>query len=108
MFLVPKLVETKADKFPNSALLHRFLPRNLVRVVAMLLVMLWWGELVGGAVDSHEVQWSFVLMSVPGLFLGVADWFGRDGEEWPSTVASRVLGVATLVLGIALVRGWLP
>jgi hypothetical protein len=108
MFLVPKLVETKADMFPNSALLHRFLPRNLVRVVAMLLVMIWWGQLVGGAVDSHEVQWSFVLMSVPGLLLGVADWFGRDGEEWPSTVASRVLGVATLVLGIALVRGWLP
>jgi hypothetical protein len=108
MFLVPKLVETKAVVFPNSAQLHRFLPRNLVRVVVMLLVMIWWAQLVGGAVDSHEVQWSFVLMSVPGLFLGVADWFGREGDEWPSTTASRVLGIATLALGIALVRGWLP
>ena len=108
MFLVPKLVETRADSFPNVPALFRYLPRNLPRIVVMLLVMLWWGQLVDGAVDSHDVQWAFVLMGVPGLAVGIADWFGREGEEWPSTAASRVLGAATLVLGIALVRGWLP
>ena len=108
MFLVPKLIETQADRFPNSPVLHRMLPRNLVRIVVMLFVMLWWGLLVDGAVSSNDVQWAFVLMSIPGLCLGVADWFARDGEEWPSTVLSRLLGAVTLVVGVALVRGWLP
>lgn len=108
MFLVPKIVEHRADGFPNNASLHRWLPRNLVRIVSMLLVMLWWGLLVDGAVTVHTVQWAFVLMSVPGLALGIADWFAREGGEWRSTPLSRVLGVATLVLGVVLVRGWWP
>jgi hypothetical protein len=47
-------------------------------------------------------------MGIPGLALGVVDWFAREGEEWPSTVVSRVLGAVTLLVGVALVRGWLP
>ena len=108
MFLVPKLIEHRADGFTNNAPLHRWLPRNLVRIVSMLLVMLWWGLLVDGAVTVNTVQWAFVLMSVPGLALGIADWFAREGGEWRSTPLSRVLGVATLVLGVVLVRGWWP
>jgi len=108
MFLVPKLVEHRADGFPNNAVLHRWLPRNLVRIVVMLLVMLWWGLLVEGSVTSNTVQWAFVLMSVPGLVLGVVDWFAREGGDWTSTRTSRVLGALTLLLGVVLVRGWWP
>ena len=108
MFLVPKLVDHRADVFPNSETLHRFVPRNLPRIVAMLLVMLWWGLLVDGSVSTNTVQWAFVLMAVPGLVLGTVDWFAREGGEWPSTRLSRMLGVATLVLGVVLVRGWWP
>ena len=108
MFLLPKIVETRTDSFPNLPTVHRFVPRNLVRIVAMLFVMLWWGLLVDGAVDANEIQWAFVLMGIPGLALGVVDWFAREGDEWPSTFLSRVLGVATLAVGVALVRGWLP
>lgn len=107
MFLVPKLIDPIADRFPNNDALYRYMPRNLVRIVAMLLVMLWWGLWVGDVVDVNEVQWAFVLMGFPGLAVGVADWFGRDGKDWPSTLGSRITGVATLVLGIALVRGWI-
>lgn len=108
MFLVPKIVENHAEGLPNSELLHRWVSRNLLRTVAMLLVMLWWGLLVDGVVDTNTVQWAFVLMGIPGLALGVVDWFARDGRKWPSTPLSRILGVATLVLGVALVRGWWP
>jgi len=108
MFLLPKIVETRVDSFPNLPRVHRIVPRNLVRIVAMLFVMLWWGLLVDGAVDANEIQWAFVLMGIPGLALGVVDWFAREGEEWPSTFLSRVLGVVTLLVGVALVRGWLP
>jgi hypothetical protein len=107
MFLVPKLVEPLAPAFPNSVFLHRLLPRNLVRVVFMLLVMTWWGLWVTGVVESNEIRWAFVLMGIPGVALGAADWFGREGGVWRSTTVSRVLGIAALVLGVALVRGWL-
>jgi len=46
-------------------------------------------------------------MGIPGLAVGVADWFGREVDDWPSTATSRILGVLTLLLGVALVRGWL-
>lgn len=57
----------------------------------MLLIMLWWGLWVGEVVDANEVQWAFVLMGVPGLAVGAADWFGREGDNWPSTATSRIL-----------------
>ena len=107
MYLVPKVVEPYVEHFPNIPRLYRLLPRNLVRIVVMLFVMLWWGLLVSSQVRSNEVQWAFVLMSVPGLALGVADWFGREGEPWKSTSLSRILGVVTLIVGIAMVRGWI-
>jgi hypothetical protein len=107
MFLVPKLMDPLTSRLPSSPRLYRLVPRNLVRIVAMLLVMHWWGEWVLRTVDSNEVQWAFVLMSIPGLGLGIVDWFARDGAKWKSTPASRVLGLAVLLLGIAIVRGFI-
>ncbi len=107
MFIVPKILEPLAGRLPNLPTLYGFLPRGLLRIVMMLFVMLWWGSLVVGAVESNEIQWAFVLMSIPGIVLGVADWFAREGREWPSTVLSRALGTVVLVLGLALVRGWI-
>ena len=107
MFLVPKLADPLTSRLPNSPKLYRLMPRNLVRIVAMLLVMHWWGGWMLRTVDTNEVQWAFVLMSVPGLGLGIVDSFARDGARWKSTPASRVLGVAVLLLGIAVVRGWI-
>jgi len=107
MFVAPKLVDPLTSRLPSSPRLYRLIPRNLVRIVAMLLVMHWWGEWVLRTVDTNEVQWAFVLMSVPGLGLGIVDWFARDGARWKSTPTSRVLGVVVLLLGIAIVRGWI-
>lgn len=107
MFLVPKLADPLTSRLPNSPKLYRLMPRNLVRIVAMLLVMHWWGGWMLRTVDTNEVQWAFVLMGVPGLGLGIVDSFARDGARWKSTPASRVLGVAVLLLGIAVVRGWI-
>lgn len=107
MFLVPRLLEPFTDRLPRIRGHSRFVPRRLVRVVMMLIVMHWWSQLVLKLVDSNEVQWSFVLMSVPGLALGVVDWFARDDAKWPSNLVSRSLGIATLVIGVAIVRGWI-
>jgi hypothetical protein len=51
--------------------------------------------------------YAFVLMGIPGHVMGIADWFGRDSRGWSSSAVSKILGIATLVIGILLVRGYL-
>jgi len=109
LFLLPKLIALQSDRFPNFPLVHRYLPRNLTRVVIMLFVALWWGQLVSDGFNESDdyVLWAFVLMGVPGLIFTGLDLFAREGKEWGSTRLSRTLGVVVLMLGIALVKGWL-
>jgi hypothetical protein len=110
MYLIPKLIDELSDLFPNFPYLYRYTPRGLLRVVAMLFVCLWWGNLVDNQFgDSQNVLlYAFVLLSVPGLILGTVDWFARDGKKWESTAVSRSLGIAALAIGILCVRGVLP
>jgi hypothetical protein len=106
MYLAPKLLEPVTNYLPNSPALHKFLPRRLVRIVAMLLVMKWWSSMVMDGVAENRVQWAFVLMSVPGLILNVADWFARSGGKWRSTPMSRLAGAGVLIVGILIARGY--
>jgi CshA-type fibril repeat protein len=110
MYLAPKIVDEFSDGFPNLPLIYRCLPRNLIRVVAMLFVCLWWGNLVNNEYgDSKNVLlYAFVLLSIPGLTLGTIDWFARDGRKWESTAVSKLLGVIVLIIGIMCVRGIIP
>jgi hypothetical protein len=107
MYFIPKLIGQFTEHFPNYSLVHRFLPRNLFRVVVMLFISLWWGILVNNRFGEspNVILYAFVLLSIPGIALGVADWFARDSKEWPSTPVSKCLGVAVLVVGILCVRG---
>jgi len=107
MFFIPKVVGNFVDQFPNFAPVHRYLPRNLFRVVVMLFILLWWGMLINDRYGEspNALLYAFVLLSVPGIALGIADWFARESKEWPSTAVSKLLGVAILVIGILCVRG---
>ncbi len=107
MFFAPKVVDRQAEHFPNVSPLHRFVPRNLTRVVVMLFVAVWWGTLVESRYENSGdfILWAFVLMSIPGLMFNVCDWFGRESSGWRSTALSRVLGLFVLVIGVLVVRG---
>jgi hypothetical protein len=107
MFLAPKVISKFANRLPNFAYLHRYLPRNLFRVVVMLFISMWWGVLVNNRYGEspNVILYAFVLLSIPGIALGVADWFARESKEWPSTAVSKLLGVAVLIVGILCVRG---
>lgn len=109
LYIAPKIVGEFSSNWPNVPMLHRFVPRNLPRVVLVLLFALWWGAFINSQfADSPDMLlYAFVLMGVPSHILGVIDWFGREGGEWPSTFLSRLLGVVTLVLGFLLVRGYI-
>jgi len=107
MFFIPKVVGNFVDQFPNFAPVHRYLPRNLFRVVVMLFILLWWGMLINDRYGEspNALLYAFVLLSVPGIALGIADWFARESKEWPSTVVSKLLGVVVLIIGVLCVRG---
>jgi hypothetical protein len=107
MFLAPKIIGEFNDSFKNLPTVHKFLPRNLLRVVLMLFVGLWWGNLVNNQFGDSEnvLLYAFVLLSIPGITLGTIDWFARESDGWKSNMVSKALGIATLIVGILCVRG---
>lgn len=107
MYLVPKLVTLFDDAFPDFSPIHRFMPRGILKTVVMLLVAQWWGGVVADNVANPDnmVQYGFVLLGIPGLFLGAIGWFGRSSKPWPSTVLTKALGFALLLFGLNLVLG---
>jgi hypothetical protein len=107
MFLAPKIIGEFNDSFRNLPTVHKFLPRNLLRVVLMLFVGLWWGNLVNNQFGDSEnvLLYAFVLLSIPGITLGTIDWFARESDGWKSNMVSKALGIATLIVGILCVRG---
>ena len=110
LYLVPKLVALVADKLPNLRLVHRYLPRGIFKVVLMLFVAKWWGSLVADQVNdpAELIKLGFVLLGLPGLALGAVGWFARSSRPWPSTIVSKLLGTALLVVGVLVVlKIWL-
>ena len=49
------------------------------------------------------VQYGFVLLGIPGLVLTVFGWFGRSSKAWPSTLASKLLGIALLIVALVTI-----
>jgi hypothetical protein len=107
MYLVPKLVSLFDEAFPDYSLIHRFMPRGIFKTVVMLLVAQWWGGVVADNVANPDnmVQYGFVLLGIPGLVLGAIGWFARSSKPWPSTVFTKVAGVALLIVGLTRVLG---
>lgn len=114
MFLLPKLIGRTVDRFPNLVSLHRFLPRDILKIVVLLVVSKWWVSMIADPnLDPQStLERTMVFAGLPGFALGVIAWFGRKGATWPSTLVSRVLGVLVTALGVLIVLevltlGWL-
>jgi hypothetical protein len=105
LYLAPKLIGLIEERFPDFKAMHRYLPRGIFKIVLMLFVAKWWGGLVADNVPNPDemVQYGFVLLGIPGLVLTVFGWFGRSSKAWPSTLASKLLGIALLIIGLVTV-----
>jgi hypothetical protein len=110
LYLVPKLVGLVSDKLPDLKPVHRYLPRGIFKVVLMLFVAKWWGGLVAAQVDNPAdmIKFGFVLLGLPGLAFGAVGWFARSSRPWPSTIVTKLLGTALLIIGVLVVLNiWL-
>jgi len=105
LYLAPKLIGLIDERFPDFKVLHRYLPRGIFKIVLMLFVAKWWGGLVADNVPNPDemVQYGFVLLGIPGLVLTVFGWFGRSSKAWSSTLASKLLGIALLIVALVTV-----
>ena len=109
LFVIPKLVTTVVDHFPNLSTIHRFLPRDILKTVVMLFVATWWSKAIADPTMSarETIEHTMIFAGLPGFAFGILAWFGRSGGNWPSTRATRVAGVLVTVLGVAIVLGFL-
>jgi hypothetical protein len=105
LYLIPKLVSLGVDKLPDMRTVHRYLPRGIFKVVLMLFVAKWWGSIVAAQVDNPAdmIKIGFVLLGIPGLALGAVGWFARSSRPWPSTIVTKLLGTALLIIGVLVV-----
>jgi hypothetical protein len=108
LYLLPKLVATVDDSFPNSEALHRYLPRGILKVTFMMLVARWWGQLLTSNIDDAEkmLTFGFVFLGMPGFITTVLGWFGRSSSQpWKQNWFTRICGLILLVIGFLIVRG---
>jgi hypothetical protein len=105
LYLVPKLVSLFAGNLPDFKTVHRFLPRGIFKVVLMLFVAKWWGGYVADQVDNpaNMIKIGFVTLGIPGLTLTAIGWFARSSRKWPSTILTKLLGTALLIVGVLVV-----
>ena len=110
IYLIPKLVALVDDALPNISTIHRYMPRGILKVVFMLFVARWWGDILGSRVTDPEqmIKVGFVLLGLPGIVFTVLGWFARDSRPWPSTWFTRISGMIILIIGVLVVFGVLP
>jgi hypothetical protein len=110
IYLIPKLVALVDDALPNFSIVHRYIPRGILKVVLMLFVARWWGNILGSQISDPEqmIKVGFVLLGLPGIVLTVLGWFARSSRPWPSTWFTRLSGLLVLIVGILVVFGVIP
>ncbi|MSZ36491.1 MAG: hypothetical protein F2604_00860, partial [Actinobacteria bacterium] len=108
LYLLPKIVATVDESFPNSEALHRYLPRGILKVTFMMFVARWWGQLLTSNIDDAEkmLTFGFVFLGMPGFITTVLGWFGRSSNQpWKQNWFTRIGGLILLIVGFLIVRG---
>jgi hypothetical protein len=110
LFVIPQILAVFKERFPNSPVLFRALPKGLVELVLMLFIGTATAALLISTMDENAATFianSFVLLALPGFVLSLLKLFGRDGAQPEIGWGRRIAGVPLLLLGILLVLGLL-
>ena len=94
MMVVPSLAGPVKDRFPNSGVLHRTLPRGVPNTLVMMTVGTVLGASLGERITDPAslLVTSFLVLSIPGFVLSVLGLFGRESAAPRTTWVSRLAG----------------
>ena len=110
LFAIPQITSLSLeDNLPKKKL---YLPKGVFKTVVMIFVMAVAGNLIEGAFSSPAafLQWSFVVMALPGFILHYLDAITDAPEtDWKTTENGRKIyrigGVVIFVLMVLVVKG---
>jgi len=107
LFVVPRLLDLVAHRFPTSPRIQALTPQGVVQTVLLLMVGVVLGSLVlGRLAEGRElIRDSFVVLSVPGFALAVMELFGDESPDRARRWYHQLLGLPILVLGVLLAVG---
>ncbi len=112
----PSLFGVFKHGFPNSARLHRVMPRGVPNTLLMMTV----GAAIASALAARIADptrllvTSVVVLALPGFALSILGLFGRDGASPQGGWATQVVGAWVAFVAILKIRGilgaspWLP
>jgi len=108
MFLAaPKILKIWEDDLPNSSTLNRWLPRGHAQFFVLLVLGAWLTSmLLGTSPTPEDVKSSLIWILLPGVIVGIAELFGRQGGVWPNVTLKRSIGFFTWITAVAMVVGW--
>jgi hypothetical protein len=110
LFAIPQITSLSLeDNLPKKKL---YLPKGVFKTVVMIFVMAVAGNLIESAFSSPAafLQWSFVVMALPGFILHYLDAITDAPEtDWKTTENGRKIyrigGVVIFVLMVLVVKG---
>jgi hypothetical protein len=110
LFAIPQITSLSLeDNLPKKKL---YLPKGVFKTVVMIFVMAVAGNLIESAFSSPAafLQWSFVVMALPGFILHYLDAITDAPEtDWKTTEKGRKIyrigGVVIFVLMVLVVKG---
>ncbi|RNL61062.1 hypothetical protein EFK50_16910 [Nocardioides marmoriginsengisoli] len=106
VFVLPSLLGLLSDRFPNSELLYRALPRGVAMVLFMLVVGMLASSWASTTLTGPDVvRNGFVLLALPGLVVSLLSLVGRDGPAPARSWRNELLGLVVVAVGVALVLG---
>ena len=107
LFAVPQYVGLVQDRLPNSPALAKWAPSGVAKTVLMIVIGTYFAAFVSRLFDdpAQFITVGFVVLTIPGLVLSIASWFGRDGARPALTWAGRIAGVVVIAIGFSIVQG---
>jgi hypothetical protein len=103
LFALPLFFALKADKFPKSQFLGRWLPTGIIEMITMTVAGFYIAALLQNHISNpaRYILISFVILGIPGFILKVLPLFASEYEStWKKSfkgnIAYRVLGSVAL------------
>jgi hypothetical protein len=83
LFVLPTMLGWWQDKFPNYKWVWRIMPQGIPGLAFTLLIASITTNIVSGWFDGtpDAALWSFALLPIPMLALGILGLIGREGDE---------------------------